>query len=102
MHAEGRLVSAEGVGDDLGGAELDSCVQEVESTCYDLGEESERNIYPCEEFLQCKQQLGQLKIQGVCRISTPGSSLLVNFIHPWYLRNKFFTNCPHSLGSEVH
>ena len=65
VHEEGRLGGAEGVGDDLGGAELDSCVQEVERTCYGQGGGSLRNIHPCEWFLQCEQQLGQLKVQGV-------------------------------------
>ena len=41
VHAEGRLGGAEGVAGDLGGAELGSCVQEVERNCYDQGGGSE-------------------------------------------------------------
>ena len=41
VHAEGRLGSAEEIAGDLGGAELGSCVQEVERNCYDQGGGSE-------------------------------------------------------------
>ena len=68
VHEEGRLGGAEGVGGDLEGAELGSCVQEVERTCYDQGGGSLRNIHPCEQILQCEQQLGQLRIQGLKNI----------------------------------
>ena len=55
VHKEGRFRGAKG----------DGGVQEFERTRYDQGGGSRRNIHPCEQFLSSKQQLGQLKVQGI-------------------------------------